>query len=200
LFLYFQWANRNWQEHNETVLIVTGAILAALTGLGLAIGSPIAVITGLIALLGTAIIAVKENWATIYPKLIQIWEDIKTKAKEIWGDLVDWFNKYVVGPISRAADTMYEAFQRAKEALTKIPGVGGMIKGAKQLGGYIPETGLYMLHSGEYVVPRGRLAYAGVGVGGINITITGNTFMSDEDAAVKIGDMIIKVLKRNVKI
>ena len=44
----------------------------------------------------------------------------------------------------------------------------------------------------EAVIPLSKL---GSTLGGLNITITGNTFMSDEDAAETIGDMIISRLK-----
>jgi len=58
-------------------------------------------------------------------------------------------------------------------------------------GGIVRKPTLAMIgESGpEAVVPLGK------GLGGFNITITGNTFMSDEDAAIKIGDMIISELK-----
>jgi len=119
-----------------------------------------------------------------------VWNAIKSGFEPIYNAIMGW-----IGNIINLAE---RAISKLKEAAQWVGGKLGIT--SKQLGGYIPQTGLYLLHEGEYVVPRGRAAYAGAGVSGINITITGNTFMSDEDAAVKIGDMIIKVLKRNIKI
>ena len=58
-------------------------------------------------------------------------------------------------------------------------------------GGIVHKPTLAMIgESGpEAVIPLNK------GIGGFNITITGNTFMSDDEAAVKIGDMIINELK-----
>jgi peptidoglycan hydrolase CwlO-like protein len=58
-------------------------------------------------------------------------------------------------------------------------------------GGIVTKPTLAMVgESGpEAVVPLNKT------LGNINITITGNTFMSDDEAAVRIGDMIINELK-----
>ena len=123
---------------------------------------------------------------------LTVWNNIWKGFEPIYNAIMGW-----IGNIVNMAE---KAITKLREAAQWVGGKLGIT--SKQLGGYIPETGLYLLHQGEYVVPRGRAAYAyaGAGIGGINITITGNTFMSDEDAAVKIGDMIIKALKRNIKI
>lgn len=79
----------------------------------------------------------------------------------------------------------------------KIPGLS--LPGFAQ-GGVVPgpigAPQLAVVHGGETIIPTN------MGIGGrtINITITGNTFMSDRDAAEEIGNMIIETLKNNVKI
>ncbi len=50
-----------------------------------------------------------------------------------------------------------------------------------------------IVHGGETIIPPGKS-------GGINITITGNTFMSDRQAAEKIGDLIVETLKLNMRL
>ena len=59
----------------------------------------------------------------------------------------------------------------------------------RQFGGFIPKTGTYMLHAGEYVVPRS-------GSGGMVVNINGGTYLSEE-AAELMGDLIIRKLKAN---
>ncbi len=60
------------------------------------------------------------------------------------------------------------------------------------LGGIVtkPHIGLVGEAGPEAIIPLKK-----GGLGNINITITGNTFMSDEEAAEKIGDRIIRILK-----
>ena len=79
---------------------------------------------------------------------------------------------------------------------TPIPfgGFGG-VKGGYQFGtAYVPETGPYLLHKGEAVIPANRNF-----VGGISVNIYGGTYLSEE-AAEEMGDLIIKKLKRNLRI
>ena len=51
-----------------------------------------------------------------------------------------------------------------------------------------------MAHGGERVIPASQ-----TGGGSMNITITGNTFMSDREAAEKIGDIIFERVKMNLR-
>lgn len=120
--------------------------------------------------------------------------------------IINWFEQIpgrVWNIISGIPGRIEDALTGVKNWLER--GVQGAKEGAKSVlgskaeGGIINQTGPYLLHQGEYVVPRSG-ALVGAGANGMQIVITGNTFMSDEDAAVKIGDMIMKVLKRNVKI
>lgn len=80
--------------------------------------------------------------------------------------------------------------------IKKIGGVlgfqeGGIVPGA--IGTPVPA----LVHGGEMIIPYGKTA--GGTQNNYNITITGNT-MLDEDSAVKMGDLIIKVLQRNIRI
>ena len=42
-----------------------------------------------------------------------------------------------------------------REVVTKQTGFFGRLLGRMQFGGYIPVTGAYLLHRGEFVIPRG---------------------------------------------
>ena len=81
----------------------------------------------------------------------------------------------------------------------RISGIGGKIKGGLgfQHGGIVPgplgSPVPAIVHGGETVIPAGK------SFGGTVINITGNTFMSDEEAAEKIGDMIIENLKTQTR-
>jgi len=130
----------------------------------------------------------KKAWDEYWTGIWLIIEDIWNKISDFIGEKVNWIGNQVQNLIDWA--------DRAKEAILSIPStIGGAIGGLLppfQKGGYIPETGPYLLHRGEYVVPAGK-------GGGINITITGNTFL-DEESAVRMGDLIVKVLQRQVRI
>lgn len=71
--------------------------------------------------------------------------------------------------------------------------VSGVILPSKQLGGPILETGPYMLHAGEYVVPSTIQGGAGGGAGGIvnNVSINDPIFRNRSDM-----DFLINRLKR----
>jgi TP901 family phage tail tape measure protein len=82
----------------------------------------------------------------------------------------------------------------------RISGVGERIRGLVpfQHGGIVPgPVGApvpAIVHGGERIIPAGR------GGGNIHITVTGNTFMSDEEAAEKLLDRVIDILKTQMRI
>jgi hypothetical protein len=90
--------------------------------------------------------------------------------------------------------------QAAREAasaryLSTLPNAN--VIGSRQTGGYIPETGAYMLHQGEYVVPKE--AVSPLSGSSYVVNIMGGTYLS-ESVAEKIGNMIISRLKQNIRI
>lgn len=133
---------------------------------------------------------------------IRLWEDVRNICMNLIPNL-----------INTMVDYFRQLPSRIWDAIKNIPSqVGNMfkdigsqissgfsagyqwIKGGFQFGGYVPETGLYMLHRGEMVAPAGRGASTP-----ITITITGNTFLS-EDSAVRMGDLIVRALQRQLRI
>lgn len=132
------------------------------------------------------------------------------------------FVNFIVGPFVRAWDTITDAIAGTvdwAEALIKalreilslfskvasLTSGGGILASAGKLLGKVlkvndaiiaPNGNVITTHPDDYLIATknpGSLA------GGISITITGNTFMSDEDAAEKIGDMLISKLGLNRK-
>ena len=187
-----------WEEYKDTILIVGAAVTAVLVAIGGAMGSWAVVIVGILAAIIFNVIAFKEKWQ-------KEWQIVADFFTQLWKNIEKNFGA-TVGQIGKAADWLYNKIKPIMDAInaleakalkvfemigkTVVESVG--IKGTKQFGGYIPETGPYFLHKGEYVVPPGK-------TGAISLTITGNTFL-DEDSAVKMGDLIVKVLQRHIKI
>jgi len=163
----------------------------------------------LVIILGAALYGALVLVVNIIIKLI----DFVVKVLTVITDLTNFLIKVAIGAINTfvtslnaivdAFKAIYEWGQKAAQFIGA--GVSGIAKGvtglfsSKQEGGAIYQTGPYLLHRGEYVVPKTG-ALVGAGIGGMNITITGNTFMSDREAAQKIGDLIIETLKNNIRI
>lgn len=212
-----EWVQVN-PELVKWILIVVGAIsglLLIIRTLGLALP---AIITGvtmlgsalmlllanpivlLIALIGALVIYWIKNWTMLKDNIIFIFEIIKKGISDAMNFIRDTIMG-VINPIISAIEDFLARVNKVVGAVKSVAGAigGGIVStaksiiGAKQYGGYIPETGAYMLHRGEYV------SRAGGGGGAVSLTITGNTFLS-EDAAVRMGDLIIKVLQRGIRI
>lgn len=112
-------------------------------------------------------------WDWIVAKLNQskIWQWIKEKASaawqwiidNVWTPIADWFDEWVVQPISDAWDGLVEKiksgwdtikgiFEKITAPIGKAVGfVKEKVLGGRQVGGYVPHTGLYKLHAGETV-------------------------------------------------
>ena len=76
----------------------------------------------------------------------------------------------------------------------KMPTFSGGLYGSYATGtSYVPETGPYLLHKGEAVIPSGKNS------AGITVNILGGTYLS-EDVAEEIGNKIIDKLKFQYRI
>jgi hypothetical protein len=150
----------------------------------------------------------KNIWASIVNEIIKSIKLLKDAFLAMWEDLKEAFKRFIelwVGDLNRFKEKLEPIVNWLKEALSFIAeqwgkfretGFGRWLIGpveGKQTGGYISETKPYLLHRGETVIPAGRIA-------GINITITGNTFIGERDFADRIGDILFGQLKLNAKI
>lgn len=205
-----------------TVIGVIGLILpAVITGFGflaIAIGAitlPVLAVIAVIAAVGAAIYLLWTNWDQItawmggaMTALGGIVSAIGDSIKGVWDAMIN----YVQEKVSAIIDSV----KKALDALAKLPGIGGAIKitrsvfggvsslfraeGGPVMGGqsYIvgergPER--FVPQSAGMIIPNSRLSG-----GGINITITGNSFMGKEGIADEIGDAIMSKLGMRSKL
>jgi len=141
-------------------------------------------------------------------------QQLGTKILEII-DTAQWLWGIWNGKIVESNDALYElerklfiAMETAKgfiRTLAKVPATAfkyspiGLAKDLLgfQEGGVVPgPIGAPMpaiVHGGETVIPANKNA-------GISITITGNTFIGEEDFADRVGDILFKQLQLNAKI
>jgi hypothetical protein len=92
------------------------------------------------------------------PALVtKVFDDVKigvlTKMQELWAGVTEWWDK-IKGVIQSIIDL-------AEKALGKVAeGIEAGKKGftSRQYGGYVPTTGLALLHEGEFVVSKDMMA------------------------------------------
>lgn len=181
---------------------LVGFIALSIASLGLLTGA----ISGLIEFLKTLIGWLAEVFVWFQDKLpqalttlgdfwISIWDRIKAKTQEV----VDFIQSKVQGAI--------DAFNRAQSIVSApIRGAGNIISSVTSaVGRAIGIKDAIITPQGQVIKtdPKDFLMAtrnpAGMG-GGINITITGNSFMGDEQAATRIGDMILNKLKLGTRV
>jgi len=170
-------------------LLATGAVLvltAGLTLLGIAFGllmSPILLIALAFGALVTLGYYLWKNWDIIKEEGIRIWNKIKENIvsavqslgdKFIWlkdsvltpvwdtfKNIYGWLKNKFLGVIGSVIDKIKSVISLAREAGGGIASAAGKVLGSRQTGGYIPQTGLYNLHQGEYVVPKREVNTSG---------------------------------------
>lgn len=94
--------------------------------------------------------------------------------------------------------SLYRNYASSVDAMTRVssgmsPTIGAYMKSYQHGTNYVPQTGTYLLHRGEQVIPKGQ------GSGSIVVNINGGYYLS-EMVAQEIGDVIIDKLKRQVKL
>lgn len=179
------------------------------------VGLIIMAIAGLI-ILG---IALYKNWDVVKEKAIEIWTAVKNFFSNLWADiknifkeaidavvaffqpLIDIINTVInliskvtssIGSVVTAAGgKVSSAFTALTSPITGKKAQGGPVSGGSTY--LVGENGpeLFTASQGGSITPNNRLG--GVS-GGIVINVTG-TFLS-EDAAEKVGNMIVQQLKR----
>lgn len=140
--------------------------------------------------------ALRDAWGSFWDwasgKVEEAWNKIKGPIDSIKNGISGAIDK-VKGFGSNVGDTISNAVQGVKD-------VGSGKTEFKlwpfQHGGIVtkPTMGLLGESGPEAVIP---LSSMGGGMGTINITITGNTFMSSREAAEEIGDMIASIMRRD---
>ena len=107
----------------------------------------IAIITTIFELLKIAIGKLGDAFTWLWEKVLKpVWDFFKK--------IYDWLKEKFLDVIGSVVDKLKSVIKLAKKARGKIASAAGSVLGSKKDGGYIPETGPYLLHQGEYVVPK----------------------------------------------
>jgi len=133
--------------------------------------------------------------------LLEIWSSISSGIEDSVNNIITLISR-IVSPIRNAISVISELISKIKEFVQEkagaiFSGLGNIVGNLFADGGIVtrPTVGIVGEAGPEAIIPLDRLGSIGGGGSTINLTITGNTFMSDEDVAVKIGDMIVKRLQ-----
>lgn len=187
---------------------VLGAGLIVAIAAALALIGPFGLIVAVLMALGGVMVLFVAVWKTQWENIKEFTGGIIEAIKAVWQGLVDWVQNNIIKWFEDKIDWVSTQLEKlkswAREAWSTISSIPSSIKGgvmnvigSKQTGGYISETGPYLLHRGEYVVPS-NLAGAGAG-GGINVFLQGD-FFTDSELAKKFGDLLAKEIKYQLKL
>lgn len=135
---------------------------------------------------------------------------------DIVSKIAAFFIDELVGSIQAVIDKIKSLIAFVKELIANLKeiGIGGVIK---SIGGKIqglfgggsqsvndaiisPNGNVITTHPDDYIMAMKDPSLLAGGAGGINITITGNSFMGKEDIAEQIGNDIMKIVKQNMKL
>lgn len=117
-----------------------------------------------------------KAWDWLGTKVGEVWEGIKKYFSDCWEGLKNdvsnawnYIKNIITGAVQSAYDTIVGIISKIRTAITSVPGVQTAIniatnayQGAKSYLGYaqgtdyVPQTGIYRLHEGEKVIPKGE--------------------------------------------
>ncbi len=125
----------------------------------------------------------------------------------VWAEIKAWFRDlFTIGSSGNGVTSERERSQAERVAAATgqgAPDLAATFQGSRDIGGLIPQTGLYLMHSGETVI-RGREQgpntgtsaaagrSAGVGMGGSGMTVNVYTPVADSNFA----DYIVREFER----
>lgn len=147
-------------------------------------------------------------WNTIRDTFLSIWDAIKSAATTALDSIKAGVDA-LMAPLQKLIDLAKAAASAAKavlgaagSAVSSAVSAGRAITG-RAIGGPVGTDGPHMVgeNGPELFWPSsaGRIIPNGAGGGGLSITITGNTFMGQEGIAEQIGDRILDIVKKNIK-
>lgn len=148
------------------------------------------------------------GWAYIQQSIANRWNNIKEFFTSTWESITEIFDQSV-DFITTLPSRILEAFtglgNRIKEAITDIlpewmidlfrrgirlirsgGDVFGDILGSFQTGGMVPETGAYILHRGEEVVPRNEVGSSNTFSPSIVVNVSGGASSVDANNVARI--------------
>ena len=207
------------------VILITGLVLA-LAGAGIYLWRNWeTAVTGMGLLWDTIKSIFKSGVQFVWDKLLPLlpggliikgivdnWDKVKhyfTLTLEAIVDVFSWAKDKIMAVLNPIIETAQKAIDLARRAREMA---GGAISGARDRvssviskvtpfadGGIVtkPTLGLVGEAGPEAIIPLNR---RGLSLGNINITISGNSFMGEEDMAEKVGDKIMNIIKQSTKI
>jgi hypothetical protein len=184
--LWYVWENQN-ELHIKMVEIWT-AITTFLTE----------VFVGLVIMAKEKVDAVKTSFMNgfnaVRDTIFGIMDTIKAKVSEV----IDWMIAKIQSAMAMFNSAVSTVSSPIKSAYnTASSAVSGLFGGARANGGPVSADRSYLVgeNGPEMFIPNaaGRIS-PNQGGGGLTVIIQGNSFMGNEEAAVKIGDMITQRL------
>ena len=204
-----------WVEKNPEIvskIVIIGGAIAGLTAVVGALGLAFTILTSPISLVILAIIALGALVAVIIKK----WEPIKQFFSDLWKGIKDTFKSAIDGivnffePLTNIIQKVENALARVGQGVANVAkSVGGKISnffsGGKAQGGMVSSGSSYLVgeHGPEMftpgtsgsITPNNQLSGSG---GSFTVNINGGNYLS-EDAALKMGDIIIKALQTQMR-
>jgi len=190
------WIIRHWDLVKQKAAEVWDWIKNHLATIALALGP----IGPLVVAIVKAVDLIIDNWDRIKETTEKVWNAIRDFFKGVWEQITQIFQA--------AANQIMSIIQPVLDAANKVGSTvsGGMnwlnakTKSVLGLatGGIVTQPTLSWVGEAgpEAVIPLDRLNQLGAGQGGgLTVVVTGNTFMSDQEAAVEIGNQIAARLK-----
>lgn len=148
----------------------------------------------------------KEEFVKKVENELKLESDKAEVLKELFKEAADFRQKMVTDSSSAIQGTIQaeaQLWERLASAIAKATGSRSFAgfqtrtapMGSFDVGGTVPQTGLFRLHQGETVLTRRESRGGGSQV---LVNITGGTFLSEE-AAEQMGDLIVDKLKTNIR-
>lgn len=215
-----EWTAAN-PELTANIILIAGAIagLVAIIGtLGLVLPpiiagfglllSPIGLVMVAIFALIAAGVALYKHWDTVKGKAKEIWDGIKAAFKVaidgmvlLFQPLIDKIN-FVLDLLSKIKNAVGGALSAASSA---VSGAFSAVTGKRAIGGPVNPGSTFLVgeNGPELFSPStfGRISPLGAGAGGgMTVVITGNTFIGEEGVEERIGDKIVRVLSKTIKL
>ncbi len=191
--------------------IFTDTLLPAFQRFWAVIQPFIPVLTAIGKVLGAVVLGAIIGTVEGLKVLIQMF----TWLLDIIGKVAGFFIDSVVGSIQAVIDKIKSLIAFVKDLIANLKeiGIGGAIK---SIGGKIkglfgggqsvddaiisPNGNVITTHPDDYIMAMKDPSLLAGGAGGINITITGNSFMGRENIAEQIGNDIMNIIKTNMKV
>lgn len=191
--------------------IFTDTLLPAFQRFWAVIQPFIPVLTAIGKVLGAVVLGAIIGTVEGLKVLIQMF----TWLLDIIGKVAGFFIDSVVASIQSVIDKIKSLIAFVKELIANLKeiGIGGAIK---SIGGKIkglfgggqsvddaiisPNGNVITTHPDDYIMAMKDPSLLAGGAGGINITITGNSFMGRENIAEQIGNDIMNIIKTNMKV